>query len=103
MRWMAKNVVAGELADRCEAQAAYAIGKAKPVGLFIECFGTERVALERIQDAVLLPDGGLRPPMPTTRQSARRAAVTPASASSKTTQAPAGSPSPAAARRNISG
>jgi S-adenosylmethionine synthetase len=53
MRWVAKNVVAAELADRCEAQVAYAIGKATPVGLFIECFGTERVPTERIQDAVL--------------------------------------------------
>ena len=52
MRWVAKNVVAADLADRCEAQVAYAIGKAKPVGLFIECFGTERVSVERIQDAV---------------------------------------------------
>jgi S-adenosylmethionine synthetase len=53
MRWVAKNVVAAGLADRCEAQVAYAIGKAKPVGLFIECFGTEQVPVERIQDAVL--------------------------------------------------
>ena len=53
MRWVAKNVVAAELADRCEAQVAYAIGKAKPVGLFIECFGTEKLPVERIQDAVL--------------------------------------------------
>src|ERR1700759_1736177 len=52
MRWVAKNVVAAELADRCEVQVAYAIGKAKPVGLFVECFGTERVPVERIQDAV---------------------------------------------------
>ena len=52
MRWVAKNVVAADLADRCEAQVAYAIGKAKPVGLFIECFGTEKVPVERIQDAV---------------------------------------------------
>ena len=58
MRWVAKNVVAAELADRCEAQVAYAIGKAKPVGLFVECFGTERVPVERIQDAVT---AGLRP------------------------------------------
>jgi S-adenosylmethionine synthetase len=49
---VAKNVVAAGLADRCEAQVAYAIGKAKPVGLFIECFGTERLPVERIQDAV---------------------------------------------------
>jgi S-adenosylmethionine synthetase len=53
VRWVAKNVVAAGLADRCEAQVAYAIGKAKPVGLFVECFGTERIPVERIQDAVL--------------------------------------------------
>jgi S-adenosylmethionine synthetase len=53
MRWVAKNVVAAGLADRCETQVAYAIGKAKPVGLFVECFGTEHVPEERIQDAVL--------------------------------------------------
>ncbi|MGO9504526.1 MAG: methionine adenosyltransferase [Streptosporangiaceae bacterium] len=53
MRWVAKNIVAAGLADRCETQVAYAIGKAKPVGLFIECFGTEQVPVERIQDAVL--------------------------------------------------
>ena len=45
-------MVAAGLADRCEAQVAYAIGKAKPVGFFVECFGTERVPVERIQDAV---------------------------------------------------
>jgi S-adenosylmethionine synthetase len=53
MRWVAKNVVAAGLADRCEAQVAYAIGKAIPVGLFVECFGTEKVPVEQIQDAVL--------------------------------------------------
>jgi S-adenosylmethionine synthetase len=53
VRWVAKNVVAAGLADRCEAQVAYAIGKAKPVGLFVECFGTEKVPVSRIQDAVL--------------------------------------------------
>jgi S-adenosylmethionine synthetase len=53
MRWVAKNVVAAGLADRCETQVAYAIGKAKPVGLFVECFGTEHAPVERIQDAVL--------------------------------------------------
>ena len=53
MRWVAKNVVAAGLADRCETQVAYAIGKAKPVGLFVECFGTEKVPVERIEDAVL--------------------------------------------------
>ena len=40
MRWVAKNVVAAGLAQRCEAQVAYAIGKAQPVGVFIETFGT---------------------------------------------------------------
>ena len=53
MRWVAKNVVAAGLADRCETQVAYAIGKAKPVGLFVECFGTEHAPVERVQDAVL--------------------------------------------------
>ncbi|GAB3982495.1 methionine adenosyltransferase [Actinoallomurus acanthiterrae] len=53
MRWVAKNVVAAGLADRCEAQVAYAIGKAHPVGLFIETFGTEKVSVEEIQKAVL--------------------------------------------------
>jgi S-adenosylmethionine synthetase len=53
MRWVAKNIVAAGLAERCETQVAYAIGKAKPVGLFVECFGTEQVPVERIQDAVL--------------------------------------------------
>jgi len=53
VRWVAKNVVAAGLADRCEAQVAYAIGKAKPVGLFVECFGTEQIPVAQIQDAVL--------------------------------------------------
>jgi len=53
MRWVAKNVVAAGLARRCEAQVAYAIGKAAPVGVFIETFGTETVPVETIQKAVL--------------------------------------------------
>jgi S-adenosylmethionine synthetase len=53
MRWVAKNVVAAGLAKRCEAQVAYAIGKAQPVGVFIETFGTGVVADEEIQRAVL--------------------------------------------------
>lgn len=53
MRWVAKNVVAAGLARRCEVQVAYAIGKAQPVGLFVETFGTETVAVDKIQDAVL--------------------------------------------------
>src|SRR5205807_4352647 len=40
MRWVAKNVVAAGLAQRCEAQVAYAIGKARPVGMFVDTFGT---------------------------------------------------------------
>ena len=53
MRWVAKNVVAAGLARRCEVQVAYAIGKAQPVGLFVETFGTETVPVAKIQDAVL--------------------------------------------------
>src|SRR5512139_1350901 len=52
MRWVAKNVVAAGLAERCEAQVAYAIGKAQPVSLFIETFGTETVPVDRIEKAV---------------------------------------------------
>ena len=52
MRWVAKNVVAAGLGRRCEVQVAYAIGKAHPVGMFVECFGTETVPVDRIQDAV---------------------------------------------------
>jgi S-adenosylmethionine synthetase len=52
MRWVAKNVVAAGLARRCEVQVAYAIGKAQPVGVFVETFGTETVPVQRIQSAV---------------------------------------------------
>jgi S-adenosylmethionine synthetase len=52
MRWVAKNVVAAGLARRCEVQVAYAIGKAQPVGVFVETFGTESVPVQKIQDAV---------------------------------------------------
>ncbi|MCC3655305.1 MULTISPECIES: methionine adenosyltransferase [Streptomyces] len=52
MRWVAKNVVAAGLASRCEVQVAYAIGKAEPVGLFVETFGTATVAVERIEQAI---------------------------------------------------
>jgi S-adenosylmethionine synthetase len=52
MRWVAKNVVAAGLASRCEVQVAYAIGKAHPVGLFVETFGTENVPVDRIQEAI---------------------------------------------------
>lgn len=53
MRWVAKNVVAAGLADRCEVQVAYAIGKAQPVGLFVETFGTEKIPVQQISDALL--------------------------------------------------
>jgi S-adenosylmethionine synthetase len=52
MRWVAKNVVAAGLARRCEVQVAYAIGKAHPVGLFVETFGTETAPAEKIAEAV---------------------------------------------------
>jgi S-adenosylmethionine synthetase len=52
MRWIAKNVVAAGLASRCEVQVAYAIGKAHPVGLFVETFGTEKVPVQQIIDAI---------------------------------------------------
>jgi S-adenosylmethionine synthetase len=52
MRWVAKNVVAARLAARCEVQVAYAIGKAEPVGLFVETFGTATVEPERIEQAI---------------------------------------------------
>ena len=52
MRWVAKNIVAAKLADRVEVQVAYAIGKAAPVGLFVEAFGTEKVDIAVLQRAV---------------------------------------------------
>ncbi|RAG83387.1 methionine adenosyltransferase [Streptacidiphilus pinicola] len=52
MRWVAKNIVAAGLAKRAEVQVAYAIGKAEPVGLFVETFGTETVPVGKIQEAV---------------------------------------------------
>ncbi|MEP6851357.1 MAG: methionine adenosyltransferase [bacterium] len=52
MRWVAKNVVAAKLATRCEVQVAYAIGKAEPVGLFVETFGTETAPVDKIVDAI---------------------------------------------------
>jgi S-adenosylmethionine synthetase len=52
MRWVAKNVVAAGLADRCEVQVAYAIGKAQPVGLFVETFETNHVSEESIQAGI---------------------------------------------------
>ncbi|CAN5418983.1 methionine adenosyltransferase [soil metagenome] len=53
MRWVAKNIVAAGLAKRVEVQIAYAIGKAHPVGFYVDAFGTETVPLETIRTAVL--------------------------------------------------
>jgi S-adenosylmethionine synthetase len=53
MRWVAKNIVAAGLARRAEVQVAYAIGKAQPVGVFVQTFGTGVVPDEAIQQAVL--------------------------------------------------
>ena len=52
LRWVAKTVVAAKLAKRCEVQVAYAIGKAQPVGLFVETFGTGTLPNEQIQEAI---------------------------------------------------
>lgn len=52
LRWVAKNVVAAGLASRCEVQAAYAIGRAHPVGFYADCLGTEQVPLEQITAAI---------------------------------------------------
>lgn len=51
-RWVAKNVVAAGLARRCEVQVAYAIGKAHPVGVYVETFGTETVPVDQIHKAI---------------------------------------------------
>jgi S-adenosylmethionine synthetase len=51
-RYVAKNVVAAGLADKCEVQVAYAIGVAHPVSVMVECFGTEKIGLEKINELV---------------------------------------------------
>ncbi|MEQ4209574.1 methionine adenosyltransferase [Actinopolymorpha sp. B17G11] len=53
MRWVAKTIVAAGLAKRCECQVAYAIGKAQPVGFYVDCSGTEQAPLDVIEKAVL--------------------------------------------------
>jgi len=53
LRWVAKNAVAAGLADKIELQVSYAIGTAHPVSIFVETFGTEKVALDVIEKAVL--------------------------------------------------
>ncbi|MGH3488582.1 MAG: methionine adenosyltransferase [Actinopolymorphaceae bacterium] len=52
MRWVAKTIVAAGLAKRCECQVAYAIGKAQPVGFYVDCSGTEQAPLDVIEKAV---------------------------------------------------
>lgn len=52
MRWVAKHCVRAGLAQRIEVQVAYAIGKAEPVGIYVEAFGTETVPLQRIEQAI---------------------------------------------------
>ena len=51
-RWVAKNVVAAGLADRCQVQLAYAIGVARPVSVLVETFGTGKVSDEKLEQAV---------------------------------------------------
>jgi S-adenosylmethionine synthetase len=53
MRWVAKNLVAAGLASKAEVQIAYAIGVARPVGLYVECFGTNTIDVAKIEKAVL--------------------------------------------------
>ena len=55
-RYIAKNVVAAGLADRCEVQLSYAIGVAQPVSVLVDTFGTEKVAREKIQELVSAVD-----------------------------------------------
>ena len=64
-RYVAKNIVGAELADKCEIQLAYAIGVAKPVSVLVNCFGTEKVSTEEIERIVsevfdLTPAGIIR-------------------------------------------
>jgi S-adenosylmethionine synthetase len=51
-RWVAKNIVAAGIADRCEVQVAYAIGVAHPVSVMVETFGTEKIGATRIAELV---------------------------------------------------
>jgi S-adenosylmethionine synthetase len=51
-RWVAKNVVAAGLADRCQIQVAYAIGVAHPMSVNVECFGTETIEIAKLEKAV---------------------------------------------------
>jgi S-adenosylmethionine synthetase len=73
LRWVAKNIVAAGLADRCEIQAAYAIGAAHPLSINVETFGTGTISDEKIADLIenifdlrpgaIIRDLGLRKPI----------------------------------------
>lgn len=52
MRYLAKNIVAAGLCDKCELQVSYAIGVIQPLNIYIDCFGTEKVELQKIIDAI---------------------------------------------------
>ena len=65
-RWVAKNVVAAGLARRCEVQVAYAIGKAQPVGIYVETFGTDTVPAARSRTRSS-PSSTCGPPRSSTR------------------------------------
>ena len=87
MRWVAKNIVAAGLARRCEVQVAYAIGKAQPVGFYVDCFGTETVPVATIQKAVqevfdLRPAAIIARPRPAAADLRRRPPPTATSAAS---------------------
>ena len=51
-RYVAKNIVASGICDRCEIQLSYAIGVPQPTSVYVDCFGTEKVSLEKISEAV---------------------------------------------------
>ena len=53
MRWVAKTIVAAGLATKAEVQVAYAIGVSRPVGFYVDTYGTETVPVDKIRDAVL--------------------------------------------------
>ena len=52
-RYAAKNVIAADLADKCEIQVSYAIGEAKPLSIDIDCFGTEKISINKLYDVIL--------------------------------------------------
>jgi S-adenosylmethionine synthetase len=51
-RYIAKNIVASGVCDKCEIQLSYAIGVAQPTSIYVDCFNTEKIALEKIVQAV---------------------------------------------------